>query len=297
MNLNVDSEQDPEQAYIDWERHRAERESRWREKEFGQRQRLQKRLDLLLLTTAIGIASMLLVALLLGLSLREQHARDQRARRLAEATYELQQRQVEFDLIARALSAGTEQERARGLDFLIKAGFLPASSPRLRFFSPKDSAGLPRLPWADERPESSPSDGPPRSVSQVKRASPVQVAERPAVERPVAASAVGEDVTGPSIMDEKPAEPAKSEPRKRAVRDSDSDLDGDGGGGNVYDQAQRTLKARGYYTGPVDGRYDTNTKEAVARFQRAHDLNDDGLLGPRTLRAIRKLRNEKRSDP
>jgi len=115
----------------------------------------------------------------------------------------------------------------------------------------------------------------------VKRASPVQVAERPAPPEP----------------DEKPAEPPKSEPPKPAVRESRANPEATAADSDVYGRAQRILQARGYYTGPVDGRFDTNTKAAVARFQRAHDLNDDGLLGPRTLRAIGELSGEKRANP
>ncbi len=246
------------------------------QKEFGQRQRLQRRLDLLLLTTVVAVAGLLLVALLLGLSLREQRARETRERRLARAAYELQERHLEFDLIARALSAGTEQERARSLDFFIKSGFLPASSPRLRFLSANNPAGLPYLPWATSAPiPSSPAGTPARSAPPVQRASPVRVAERPAS----------------VAREEAPAAPIPTEP---AARESDTDPDAKR---DVYGRAQQILRARGYYAGPVDGRFDTNTKAAVARFQRAHDLNDDGLLGPRTLRAIGELRDEKRANP
>jgi peptidoglycan hydrolase-like protein with peptidoglycan-binding domain len=39
----------------------------------------------------------------------------------------------------------------------------------------------------------------------------------------------------------------------------------------------------------MDGRYDDNTKDAVARFQREQGLKADGLLGPETLKAIQRM--------
>jgi hypothetical protein len=49
---------------------------------------------------------------------------------------------------------------------------------------------------------------------------------------------------------------------------------------------QRALASLGYSVGRADGDYGPATKKAVAAFQRAHHLAADGILGPRTLRAL-----------
>jgi peptidoglycan hydrolase-like protein with peptidoglycan-binding domain len=45
-------------------------------------------------------------------------------------------------------------------------------------------------------------------------------------------------------------------------------------------QAQRKLAALGYDPGPVDGKAGARTRKAVAAFQRAQDLDSDGLVTP-----------------
>ena len=45
---------------------------------------------------------------------------------------------------------------------------------------------------------------------------------------------------------------------------------------------QAILTARGYYTGPLDGLFGDALDEAVRRFQREHDLDPDGVVGPLT---------------
>lgn len=49
---------------------------------------------------------------------------------------------------------------------------------------------------------------------------------------------------------------------------------------------QRVLKAKGYYSGAVDGIYGTNTKNAVIKFQKANGLSADGIAGKQTLKAL-----------
>ena len=49
---------------------------------------------------------------------------------------------------------------------------------------------------------------------------------------------------------------------------------------------QRALATLGYSAGAADGRYGPATKEAVASFQQPHGLTADGILGPKTLRAL-----------
>lgn len=49
---------------------------------------------------------------------------------------------------------------------------------------------------------------------------------------------------------------------------------------------QKALKAAGFDPGPVDGIPGRMTTEAVRRFQKAHGLDPDGVVGPRTLSVI-----------
>ena len=50
---------------------------------------------------------------------------------------------------------------------------------------------------------------------------------------------------------------------------------------------QRSLARLGYYTGRVDGQYGPGTESAVGRFQAASGLTPDGILGPKTRRALK----------
>lgn len=59
-----------------------------------------------------------------------------------------------------------------------------------------------------------------------------------------------------------------------------------GSRGSEVRNIQSRLKSWGYYTGSVDGIYGTATRNAVIKFQRAHDLTADGIAGPRTLEKI-----------
>ena len=49
---------------------------------------------------------------------------------------------------------------------------------------------------------------------------------------------------------------------------------------------QRRLQALALYEGPIDGDFDGETEVAVRRFQREHQLEPDGIVGPRTWRAL-----------
>ena len=53
------------------------------------------------------------------------------------------------------------------------------------------------------------------------------------------------------------------------------------------DQVQLALKNAGYYTGPLDGKIGEKTKRAVADFQKAHNLNSDGVIGKKTWSALK----------
>jgi peptidoglycan hydrolase-like protein with peptidoglycan-binding domain len=58
--------------------------------------------------------------------------------------------------------------------------------------------------------------------------------------------------------------------------------------GSQVKTLQRALTALGYSPGTPDGDYGPSTTNAVARFQVAKGLNEDGIVGPATLAALQK---------
>ncbi len=56
-----------------------------------------------------------------------------------------------------------------------------------------------------------------------------------------------------------------------------------GSSGNEVVQIQQKLSSLGYYNGPIDGVYGTQTKNAVIRFQKDCGLTADGIVGTKTL--------------
>ncbi|SHJ37201.1 Putative peptidoglycan binding domain-containing protein [Clostridium cavendishii DSM 21758] len=61
---------------------------------------------------------------------------------------------------------------------------------------------------------------------------------------------------------------------------------------NKYDSnvkiLQEKLNSLGYNAGTADGYFGNNTKAAVIRFQKAHSLDQDGIVGPQTWNALFK---------
>lgn len=58
---------------------------------------------------------------------------------------------------------------------------------------------------------------------------------------------------------------------------------------------QGDLRGLGYRPGRADGLFGPRTEHAVRRFQREHGLVVDGIVGPKSLAALRSLSGRKRS--
>ena len=56
--------------------------------------------------------------------------------------------------------------------------------------------------------------------------------------------------------------------------------------GDDVKSLQTRLKAQGYYTGSIDGKYGSGTVAAVKAFQKAAGLKQDGIAGPATCKAL-----------
>jgi hypothetical protein len=265
-------------AHFELERRRDEREEqdlRLREKQLAVTQQTGRRLRGLPALASGAILVGLVVAGMLFALLLQDRAFRRRELTLAEVQVRLARQRLDADLITTALTANSPAERAANLRFLTEAGFVtPATAARLAPFAQR-AEGLPRL-------------GRPASASAQESA--VQVVERPrppgaAAPFPAPPSPPSSAAANRSERSRPPAVAAAAPPRQptpaAAAEDDES--------GDPYARAQRTLQAHGYYSGPMDGRYDTNTKKAVAKFQRERGLSDDGLIGRKTLRAIREL--------
>jgi len=53
-------------------------------------------------------------------------------------------------------------------------------------------------------------------------------------------------------------------------------------------QIQKALKSAGFYQGAVDGKIGPMTKDAIIKFQKAHNLKADGIVGKRTSTELNK---------
>ena len=52
------------------------------------------------------------------------------------------------------------------------------------------------------------------------------------------------------------------------------------------EQLQEALRQAGAYKGPVDGIYDDDVKKAVLAYQKARNINADGVAGAATMDAM-----------
>lgn len=53
------------------------------------------------------------------------------------------------------------------------------------------------------------------------------------------------------------------------------------------EDVQRALKATGHYTGKIDGKLGSGTKQGIVEFQRANHLVADGILGKKTWKLLK----------
>jgi hypothetical protein len=60
-----------------------------------------------------------------------------------------------------------------------------------------------------------------------------------------------------------------------------------GAKGDQVKRLQRALKHLGYSPGTIDGDYGPSTQAALEKFQKAQGLTADGVLGPKTLLALK----------
>lgn len=60
-----------------------------------------------------------------------------------------------------------------------------------------------------------------------------------------------------------------------------------GSRGEAVKKAQNVLKQQGFYTASVNGVFDKNTRSAAIKFQKSKGLRADGIIGPRTMAAMK----------
>lgn len=59
-----------------------------------------------------------------------------------------------------------------------------------------------------------------------------------------------------------------------------------GSRGTHVKQLQTALEKAGVAPGPIDGQYGPRTQAAVTRYQKKHHLQVDGIVGPKTWKAL-----------
>jgi hypothetical protein len=71
----------------------------------------------------------------------------------------------------------------------------------------------------------------------------------------------------------------------------------EGDSGSAVKTLQRRLNSLKYYAGSADGRFGSNTVEAVWAFQEVQGISVDGVVGPRTWRALEHPRSPRAHNP
>jgi peptidoglycan hydrolase-like protein with peptidoglycan-binding domain len=89
-----------------------------------------------------------------------------------------------------------------------------------------------------------------------------------------------------------PEEPAGGEAIQIAVPDAGDSIGPQSPADRVL-ELQKALRALGFKIGKPDGIYGGKTRRAVERFQKNHKLGVDGLVGPKTAKAINKELRER----
>jgi peptidoglycan hydrolase-like protein with peptidoglycan-binding domain len=101
--------------------------------------------------------------------------------------------------------------------------------------------------------------------------------------------------TGEVIEPAPPAEPPAEQPEEAlqiAVPKPGESI-GPQSPAAVVAELQGALLALGFKIGNPDGIYGEKTRKSVARFQKNHKLEQDGLVGPKTAKAINKELRER----
>jgi len=62
-----------------------------------------------------------------------------------------------------------------------------------------------------------------------------------------------------------------------------------GARGSEVTELQKRLNMLGYVVGPIDGIFGSQTEKAVRLFQKEHGLAVDGIVGPQTVRELKRL--------
>ena len=134
----------------------------------------------------------------------------------------------------------------------------------------------------------------PRKPRQPRKAAPKppeEIVEEP--QEPAADEAPVEPVEAPEAVEVETPEPpapvpaaAATAPRRSALALEFRRTISQGDHGPTVDRLMEALAAKGFYEGPIDGRYGTRLARAVRKFQQASGLHVTGSVNVTTWEAI-----------